>query len=179
MFTPKSVIIRKKHFLLDLKGSHLHDGKNYRRPHTFSLLRRFNIRIVLLVTTICALFFAWLNLHLKWIEKRRQARLAFEQLNAFILYEHQEFTYIGSDPPSHKQLLTGEPAPKQLVRWFGVDSFLWYVDIELDGSKVNDEVLSHIQYIPELEHLRLSNTSITNSGLKYLVNARNLRHLEM
>lgn len=90
----------------------------------------------------------------------------FRSVFATVLYEYHMTS------PGHF-----DPNARPKVAATDIDKTYRATFIDLNSSKITDESLKHLKYLPELEYVHISNTKITNAGFKHLKSLKKTRVL--
>jgi hypothetical protein len=134
------------------------------RPHGSSRLRRFSLRGLLLLTTLCCVL---LGVWSVAVEPYRRQSLAIA-------------TVADLQGRYATEAATGSPLSRWLVTtMLGDDKFVRLTAIDLQRTAANDETLAQLRGLRELTTLNLDRTDVTDDGLRVLASLPKLQSLSL
>jgi hypothetical protein len=140
---------------------------------------RFSLRTFLVVLI---LFSAWIGIEISRIQKKTKAIAAIEQLGGTVDYDYRH----RFDPLAKYNPNAAAPGPLLLRNLLGENCFANVVEVQLFGGKTpqgraqfSDNEAAHLAVFSELRWLVLIDTSITDDGLKHLVDLKKLERLDL
>ena len=119
--------------------------------------------IFVLVVAVAA---SWLGGKFEQKHKEREAVDALRKAGGNVLYD---FEAKGSQPPG----------PAWLRGWLGEEYFATVVEAYLGRTTITDDDLAALESVPTLETLDISDTRITDAGLRHIAMLRNLKSLSL
>lgn len=126
-------------------------------------LLRFSLRSLLLLVVVIAVPLGWK------VNRARNQRVVVQELkklNARIKYDYE--------------LSDAQPGPQWLIDRFGKEYFVEVQQLTVGGPQVNDETISLIARLPEVEWVGLRPASeITDEGLAHFAGMQNLEGVDL
>ncbi len=133
--------------------------------HPFRRFLRFRLRTFLVVFTIVSV---WFGLRLRTAREQHAAVIALSEIESnrsSVAYEYgYDFDRSGNVVPN-----ADPPGPNLLYRGARQHFFARVVGVSLDGTRAADADLRHLAKLPHLTRLDLEYTSVTDSGLEFVI----------
>ena len=127
---------------------------------------QFSLRTFLLAITALAV---WLGVEVNRVRRQREAVEAILAAGGTVHYDYQT-------DPSRSFTPDAEPAaPRWLRKLIGDDFFRDVVDVDLNRTRINDELLIRLNDLPKIKRLNLAYTSVSDAGFERLSGLRHLR----
>jgi hypothetical protein len=138
---------------------------------------QFSIRSLLVFVVVAALPCGWLASQMKEAERQKAAAEAIMKLDGLAWYDHQYWE--SSDGTKIVHVDARPSGPVSLQSLLGRDFFNSVVAVVLDGTKVTDADLEHIEVLAQIQELDLERTPITDAGLGNLKSLTRLQRLNL
>jgi hypothetical protein len=126
------------------------------KPERFKYLRRYSLRTLFVLMTLCCVLFG------TWAAYVKPYRLQMQSLNSAKLPE--------KGPGWHRWLVT---------TLLGEEAFVRVTEVDLAPKKVNDDALRSLGGLIYLEKLSLDYTPVADAGLATLRSMQNLQHVSL
>jgi len=134
---------------------------------------QFSLRSLLVLTVVVAIPFSWLAVEMKRAREQREAVEWVRKVGGTVQYDYQN----KGQPWNCFDYRASPPCPQWLARITGEDCFQSVVFVVLAKTNVTDDDLAIVEHFPNLEGLDLFGTTIGGEGLSHLKGMRNLKGL--
>lgn len=129
---------------------------------------RFTLRTTLGFVLLVAILCSWVGVKANAARRQQAAVSAIREGGGSVQYRHQHDN-------SGRTVPNAESPGPRWVRMLMGDDFLSTVDAAYFGPAAGDPVASHLEALPELEHLYLNHSRITDQGLAHLRGLQKLK----
>jgi hypothetical protein len=123
---------------------------------------QFSLRTLMLLVVMFGAGFGWLGMKLRQAKVQREAVDAVSHLRVSVSYDR-----------------TTSLVPDWLRTMLGDDVFAAVVWADFDDPQVTDADLRHLEGLPQLRTLHLTNAKVTDAGLEHVKGLTQLRHLNL
>jgi hypothetical protein len=146
-----------------------HNTKRASGPRAWRF--RFSLKTLLLVVGLfCVALTAVLGTRPLEAHKQRQTVAAIRGVGGTVLYDYEyDFTPENGRPPGWQR---SETPPHILLLLFGQDALANVVYVQLQGPRVSDADLVHLNSLPHLQHVHLAGTQVSDEAIRKLKTER-------
>ena len=134
------------------------------KPERFKHLRRFSLRTLFVLMTICCLLAGAWSVYVNPFRLEQQSLATVNRLQG-------NSAKTGAEGPAWQRWL--------VTTFLGEDAYVHVIQVDLSGSQVDDKDLPSLSGLTHLEKLNLDNTQITDDGTAVLRAMRPLKELSL
>jgi hypothetical protein len=137
---------------------------------------RFSLRTFLVFVTLFCIWAAW------WMHSARRQKQAVDAIREYGGWVYYDYEFDSATRPN--RVHSGSPWPTWVVDAFGVDMLHNVVEVNLvysydsgkreDGRNASDEIIPHLEGIPNLRRLFLHSTQVTDATMPHIARLRKL-----